>query len=258
MIIFRQLSARFLIFLFAIALISIFDLLIPNQTLSQPSSWPTTWTSFGTDPQTGPIDETGCPNHRDVTETFSAVDSEYLFLRMVTVADAGWPSTQPFGEARYKWFFDVDLGGAVISGTSAYEVEYLLLLEDRTDTANADGSRDQLGELTLMESSFDPVTNPSGTFTDVWNQGNSGKYILNTPPLSYNWDRELGTGTPGAGGTQQAMGSNIGYRIVDNNTVDMYVSLTNIESNDVIGTGNFYTDVVDSYTCTVDIYIKTS
>ncbi len=45
---------------------------------------------------------------------------------------------------------------------------------------------------------------------------------------------------------------------IQTNTITMFSILKNIESNDVISTGNFYTDDVDTYICTVDIFIKTA
>lgn len=195
------------------------------------------WKSLGTDPSSGAVDEAGCPNHRDVLETFWAGDENYLYLRMVNVSPAGWPSTQPTGQARYKWFFDIDAGGARIVGTNAFHVEYLLLLEDRTNGSNVDGARDRLGELTLIQSNFNPVGAPLGSFTEVWNLGNSGLYISGPDPsvcpcnlanggtmdCLCNRYREMGTGTAGTGGPQGAEGADIGYRM-EGNVVDMYVS----------------------------------
>jgi len=94
------------------------------------------------------------------------------------------------------------------------------MLEDRTDRDNNDGSRDLLGEITLM----DDLTNI--TFKTRWNKGGHGAYITGTPdsggPSSY-WVREYGNGTAGTGGPQGVNGTHIGYRI-DNKFVDMYVS----------------------------------
>jgi len=118
-----------------------------------PGGWPTTWTGLSTDPDDG-----GGSNHRDVTDTngdgyalYYATDSQYLYLRMETVEPPGWPSTTPTGDARYKWWFDTVGMDLYVSGTSVYKGEFLLILEDRTDTDNVDGNRDQLGELTLMD-----------------------------------------------------------------------------------------------------------
>jgi len=193
----------------------------------QPAAWPTTWTWLSTDP-----DESGGSDHRDVFDTngdgyalYYTADSQYLYLRMETVDPPGWPSTGPQGEARYKWWFDTGGTAAYLSGTTVYDAEFQLILEDRTNTSNVDGSRDQLGELTLV----DDLQNVG--FTSRWNQGNSGWYITNTPdndgPSSL-WKRALGSGTAGTGGPQGVMGSGIGYRIDDATTgghfVDMYIS----------------------------------
>ena len=208
--------------LVALSILLVF-LAAPPAAFSQPSGWPAEWVLIGTDPPGGAAPENGCPDHRDVTEFYYAADADYLYLRMETVTDAGWPGTDPQGEARYKWFFDVDKGGAVIAGTNAFHVEYLLMVEDRTNTSNVDGQRDRLGEVTLMESNFNPVTTPNGSFTEVWNLGNNGRYILNNPPTGYDWYRALGSGTAGTGGPQGVMGAVIGYRITGD-FVDMYVS----------------------------------
>ena len=144
-----------------------------------PSGWPTTWTGLDTDDN-----ESGCNTHRNVADVdvdgyalYYATDSEYLYLRMETVDSPGWPSTGPQGEARYKWWFDTEGTVAYVSGTTVYNTEFQLMLEDRTNTSNVDGSRDRLGELTLM----DDLANTG--FTTRWNQGNNGWYITNTPGL---------------------------------------------------------------------------
>jgi len=192
-----------------------------------PSGWPPVWIGLSTDPN-----ESGTSNHRDVADTnvdgyalYYAADSQYLYLRMEIVDPPGWPSTAPQGEARYKWWFDTVGTDLYVSGTIAYNAEFQLMLEDRTNASNVDGSRDRLGELTLV----DDLANIG--FTTRWNQGNNGWYITNTPggdgPSSL-WKRVLGSGTAGVGGPQGVMTSYIGYRI-DNATtggrfVDMYIS----------------------------------
>ncbi|MGB6873948.1 MAG: PKD domain-containing protein [Dehalococcoidia bacterium] len=192
-----------------------------------PSGWPTIWTGLSTDPGDG-----GGEDHRDVTDTngdgyalYYAADSQYLYLRMETVEPPGWPSTKPTGDARYKWWFDTAGMDLYISGTSVYKAEFLLILEDRTDASNVDGSRDQSGEVTLM----DDLANIG--FAKRWNSGGSGAYIGGTPDSGGNsslWKRVLGSGTAGTGGPQGVMAVDIGYRI-DNattggNFTDMYVS----------------------------------
>jgi PKD repeat protein len=187
---------------------------------AQPSAWPTTWMTLSTDP-----DESGGNNHRDVVALYYAADSQYLYLRMGTVASPGWPSTMPSGEARYKWWFNTGGTAAYLSGTTVHNAEFQLILEDRTNTSNVDGSRDRLGELTLI----DDLQNVG--FTSRWNQGNKGWYITNTPNndgVSSLWKRALGSGMAGTGGPQGVMSSSIGYRIDNTATggsfADVYIS----------------------------------
>jgi uncharacterized repeat protein (TIGR01451 family) len=109
-----------------------------------------------------------------------------------------------------------------------YQAELLLMLEDLNDNSNdPNGSRDQLGELTLLDD-----LNNAG-FATRWDSANPPHYTTNnaqTPPTGNSswWRRVLGTGTPGVGGPQGVTSSDIGYRIDDNTTggyfVDMYVS----------------------------------
>jgi len=201
--------------------------------VAQPSGWPTTWTGLTTDDP-----QSGCNAHRNVEDVngdgyalYYAADSQYLYLRMETATAPGWNSTGSQDVARYKWWFCTAEPFAYVSGTSVYDAEFLLILEDRTDTSDVDGNRDLLGELTLM----DDLANIG--FATRWNQGNKGWYITNTPggngPSSL-WKRELGTGTAGTGGPQGVMGADIGYRI-DNattggNFVDMYISWAVLEN----------------------------
>ena len=178
-----------------------------------PSEWPTNWTQLATDPNEN------CDSFRNVVELYYYVDSAYIYLRMKTVSPTGWPSTAVQGEARYKWWFNTN-GTAYVSGTSVHDAEFLLMLEDRTDTDNVDGSRDRLGEITLMDDQANI------DFKARWNKGGSGGYITNTTdsggPSSY-WVREFGDGITSLGGPQGVNGTHIGYRILGN-FVDMYVS----------------------------------
>ncbi|MEM3027570.1 MAG: hypothetical protein QW220_02445, partial [Candidatus Bathyarchaeia archaeon] len=75
---------------------------------------------------------------RDVEYAYYNFDSGYLYLRLECYANPGanWPS----GDARYKWFIDID-DNLDISGGNVNEAEYLLFVED----TNNDGS----GELYL-------------------------------------------------------------------------------------------------------------
>ena len=212
--------------------------LFPQKALAQFPGWPgeggpPAWTLFDTDNDGG--DENGCADHRDVVELYIAADADYLYLRMQTVGDAGWPSAANGSpnEARYKWFFDVDQGGAEINGTNAFHVEYLLMVEDRLDNTGLPGTvdetRDALGEVYLLESSFDPnAPSPQGDFSEVWTVPEPDPYIqVGGLPGSntYDWIREFDAdaGTPGLGGPQGVEGTDIGYRITGD-YVDMYVS----------------------------------
>mgnify|MGYP003377111856 CR=1 FL=1 len=150
---------------------------LANARLAKPSSaarqqfvgWPVIWTSIGTDP-----DEPGCGDHRNVFRAYAAVDAEYLYLRLQNVSPAGWPNTGPTGEARYKWFFDVN-GDGVTSGGNMVDAEYLLMLEDLTVPPDPTLGRDQLGELTLM----DDLSNVG--FMARWGGGSPPGYTTNAP-----------------------------------------------------------------------------
>ena len=183
----------------------------PAAILGQQVTFPSSWTSVGTDP-----DEPGCNDHRNVVEAFYAFDATYLYLRLVHVDPAGWPSTSPSGQARYKWFLDLD-GDAALSGGNIVGAEYQLMLEDRTTSPDPTLGRDQLGELTLI----DDLANAG--FSSVWGGGSPPDYTTNAPS-STSWRRILGIGTPGVGGPQ-GLDTNvdIGYEI-SGTTVDMYVS----------------------------------
>ena len=199
--------------------------------VAPPSGWPATseWTELATD------ENGNCDTHRNVLDTngdgfalYYVVDSDYIYLRLETATAPGWPSTKPAGDARYKWWFNTAGTAAFVKGTTVYDAEFLLMLEDVTDNDNdPDTTRDQLGELTLMDDLN------GATFKARWNSANPPSYTINdaqTTPTGNSswWRRELGTGTPGVGGPQGVMGWDIGYRI-DNGTTggnftDMYVS----------------------------------
>ena len=144
--------------------------------VAQPSGWPTTWTGLSTDPADG-----GGKDHRDVTDTngdgyalYYAADSQYLYLRMETVIAPGWPGTKPDDEARYKWWFDTAGTAAWVDGTTVKGAEFLLILEDLTDNSNdPDTTKDQLGELTLMDD-----LNNAG-FRSRWDSAKPPNYTTN-------------------------------------------------------------------------------
>jgi len=190
---------------------------------AQPHAWPTNWTLLATD-----NNENGCDTFRNVLALYYASDSQYLYFRMETVAAPGWPSAAQGGKSRYKWWFNTAGTPASIQGGSVYDAEFLLMLEDLNDNSNdPNGSRDQLGELTLLDD-----LNNAG-FATRWDSANPPHYTTNnaqTTPTGNSswWRRVLGTGTPGAGAPQGVTGPDVGYRIDDNTTgghfVDMYVS----------------------------------
>jgi len=70
-------------------------------------------------------------------------DSNYLYLRLDCYAAPGseWPS----GNARYKWFIDLD-NNLYVSGGNVIEAEYLLFVED-TDN-NGEGELYLLSDIT--------------------------------------------------------------------------------------------------------------
>jgi PKD repeat protein len=200
--------------------------------VAPPSEWPdeSEWIGLADDP-----DEGGGKDHRDVFDTdvddyalYYYVDSDYIFLRMETVDTPGWPSTSQSDEARYKWWFHTEGTPAYIHGTTVENAEFLMILEDLTDNSiDPDGTKDLLGEMTLM----DDLNNDG--FMKRWDSSNPPNYTINnaqTDPAGSSpwWRRVLGNGTPGAGGPQEVMGWDIGYRIdtaeTGGNFVDMYVS----------------------------------
>jgi PKD repeat protein len=199
-------------------------------TVAGPGEWPTAWTGLSTDPN-----DSGCDEHRNVADIngdgyalYYATDSQYLYLRIETVDPPGWPSLKPGGDARYKWWFDTAGSAAYVHGTTVEEAEFLLILEDLTDNSNdPNTTRDQLGELTLM----DDLNNDG--FMKRWDSAKPPNYTINnaqTAPTGNSswWRRVLGTGTPGTGGPQGVTDADIGYRIDNSatggNFVDMYVS----------------------------------
>jgi PKD repeat protein len=196
----------------------------PPPVAAQSFAWPTAWEELDTD------DNENCDTHRNVLALYYDVDSDYIYLRMETATAPGWPSTKPAGDARYKFWFDTGGTASYVSGTSVYNAEFLLILEDLTDNSNdPDTTRDLLGELTFM----DDLNNDG--FRARWDSSNPPNYTINnaqTTPTGNSswWRRQLASvsDTPGVGGPQEVLGADIGYRI-DNGTtggnfVDVYVS----------------------------------
>lgn len=150
-----------------------------------------------------------------------------IFLRLENVDPAGWPSTSPSGDARYKWWIDTNGGDMVQSGGNMVNAEYMAMVEDLTlNSADPTLTRDQLGEMTLL----DDLLNTG--FTTRWDSTSPPKYTTNTPTgapsPSTTWRRVLGAGTAGAGGPQGIVTDPfIGYRVTGN-FVDMYISRARI------------------------------
>ena len=189
--------------------------------------WPATWIPLDADGAGAP-DCPGGTSYRDVVSSFYNTNDNYLYLRLCTSSDAGWPDDgPPVEEARYKWWFDQH-DQLYVAGTLVHHAEHLLILEDLTINANEPTlGRDHLGELTLMDD-LDLVG-----YQTRWDNGPA--YLTSTPSSgtpspSPHWRRVLGTGTPGDGGPQGSITDpDIGYEIgyddgADCNYVNMYVS----------------------------------
>ncbi|MEM1546681.1 MAG: CARDB domain-containing protein [Candidatus Methanomethylicia archaeon] len=102
---------------------------------SPPPTWPTSWIQIDWDKnENGPQDD-----WRDVEYAYYNFDSSYLYLRLkcYDVPGKNWPQ----GDARYKWFIDLD-GNLHVSGGNVIEAEYLLFVEDTDNDGN--------GELYLL------------------------------------------------------------------------------------------------------------
>jgi hypothetical protein len=199
-----------------------------GSAFGQPAAFPSEWILLQTDPNEG-----GTTNdHRDVQAVYYQVEQGYLFLRMETRAAAGWPGTGTSHPARFKWLFDLEgTPAAIVSGGQVRYAEFLLMVEDLSnsnDTDFAKNNRDHIGEITLMD---DFVHNEENDGFRQWDATNPPHYTDNSPSEGVSpspiWRRVLGTGTPGAGGLQSALGPEIGYRL-DGNRVDMYVELAHL------------------------------
>jgi invasion protein IalB len=151
-------------------------------------------------------DATGeCSNQewRDIDGTYYYVDDNFVYFLMCIAADAdgddipGWPEVPSPGydEARYKWFIDTAGEDLYVSGTTAYDGEFLLLLEDFTDQGSGAPPsdigwgatrEDQYGELTLI----DDLGNEG--FFSRWNSATPPEYKQNATIGSAYWRRVLG------------------------------------------------------------------
>ncbi len=206
-----------------------------DQVMAQPAGWPSSsdWILLDLDP-----DEPGCDDDRNVNKTYYYIDTEFIYLRMVTINPSGWSGTGTSSpdQARFKWWFDTVGEDAAIFGTSVANAEFQMILEDRfNNNGGVTGEstpRDGLGELTFMDD-FE-----HDGFTTRWNNPavSPVEYVRNIPGTTQStdsggnstlWHRVLGTGSahPPTGNPQSAMSdADIGYNMTGH-FVDMYVSL---------------------------------
>ena len=123
-------------------------------------TWPSSWIEIDWDKnENGPHDD-----WRDVEYAYYNFDSNYLYLRLKCYAAPG--SEWPRGNARYKWFIDLD-NNLYISGGNVIEAEYLLFVEDTDDNG--------YGELYLLRDN-----NNNGDFEEYepWPPSNYATYKI--------------------------------------------------------------------------------
>jgi len=214
---------------------------------AQPEAWPTNgeWILLDDDSNDDCGGTPGEPDHREVTRTYYHLNDEWLYLRMCTQEPAGWAADGPgeFNDARYKWFIDTN-GDATVSGTSANDAEFVLMLEDRGDNTYAwndasfwsggDGGEEQRGEQYLLDD-----TDDNGDHNE-WIGGSPPHYVFNTlstPSVWYKYTRASDSQPVAPVGataqvSDQGDTADIGFRITNDGTlpectdyVDMYVSL---------------------------------
>jgi uncharacterized repeat protein (TIGR01451 family) len=153
---------------------------------AQPS-WPLSWIEIDWD-----RNENGASDDwRDVEYAYFEYDEEYLYLKLHCYAMPGcdWPS----GDARYKWFIDLD-GYMYYSGGNIYDAEYVIFVEDTND--------DGVGELFLV--------------SDANSDNNFGEYEPWPPPNYLDYAI-----------TDPTVGD---WRIVSPNQIEMYINWTSIEA----------------------------
>ncbi len=159
--------------------------------LAAPFEWPSSWELIYTDEP-----QSGCTPERDIREIYHNYDYDtgYYFLRMRCAGTVGWAPGGNWNGVRYKWFFDGD-GNGTYQGGKALNYEITFVVED-TDSENPSDKGDGLGEIYLYIGG-----------------------VLQLGPLD-------GSGTPGLAGAGETQGvkGEIGYRLVDNNYIDMYIS----------------------------------
>ena len=122
-----------------ISLLSAVSLMISDVYASSTPTWPSSWIQIDWDKnENGWLDD-----WRDVEYAYYNFDSDYLYLRLKCYAKPG--SQWPGGDARYKWFIDLD-GNLSVSGGNVIEAEYLLFVED----ADNDGQGELYYYMTLL------------------------------------------------------------------------------------------------------------
>src|SRR4030043_2034199 len=154
---------RFLI----IGLILILSLFAFSSFL-EAQSWPASgsWIFLATDQNEDGTND----DFRDVQNIYYYTDSSYLYLRLCCRDIPTFTKTSPLGEARYKWFIDLD-NNSYISGGNAIEAEYLLFSEDTNDVLP--------GEVYLLND-----TNGDGYFNE-WEADYSGGLVTNSAIAAY-------------------------------------------------------------------------
>jgi hypothetical protein len=152
-------------------------------------TWPDSWIEIDWDPtENGPNDD-----YRDVQYAYYTFDDEFLYLRLECYGTPVFSSTSDGGEARFKWFIDLDCN-AYRTGQNIFEGEYLFFVEDFDNNTI---SNDGVGDIFFLTD-----TNNDGSFSEWEN------------PYSYY--------------SGLITDSNIaGYRIMGNN-IDLYLDLNNI------------------------------
>ncbi|UCH31809.1 MAG: hypothetical protein JSV05_10075 [Candidatus Bathyarchaeota archaeon] len=189
-------SSQVILLLMSLMAIIFLGLIVQKISIAyaQPS-WPQTWMEIDWDKN-----ENGAQDDmRDVEYAYYQNDGSYLYLKLECYALPGgeWPS----GDARYKWFIDLD-GNMYYSGGNIVDAEYLLFVED----TNHDGT----GEMFLV---FDGNGDNNFGETEPW------------PPENYA-DYEI-------------TNTNIGeWRIVAPYQIEMYISWASI--GDPISYGLFW------------------
>jgi hypothetical protein len=145
---------------FIIIVSGLFTLWVPHIASAAPT-WPTTWISLGTD-----VAEHGGADYRDVMESYYQVDTEYIYLRLRTVAPAELIDSKGKPDSRYKWFFDTD-NNFYTQGGTAYNWEYLLYVEDTNG--------DNIGDV-YLETPNPPIIHITDTNIAGYRLNSDGNY----------------------------------------------------------------------------------